>query len=238
MSTTVNGVSIVELQPEVIRDPRGTSALVRRWRGLRANVDALAASVDGFLPYSIAQEGDGPVATISITYAGGADPNPDDPIEIQFIPRGAVSQAPLAEFPRYATAIAGLTESNKSLLNQIVNGQADYTVTWADPDVAEYTEKRLSGIDSYFRPSFSFNYQARYPATTSFYPSLATTGLVYTKAQIVSALAVPSDVASKMPSALSYLAESVEYEAGADGSRVLSMSFLYGSWDPDLYESA
>lgn len=222
----------VERQQEDTLDQSGTQTVVRRFTGLRADIDILAAGFPGY-PKSIAQVGDSPLAELSVTMAGGSVVV-EAPISIEWNRRTASSTAPLSERPRYKDKLAALSQETLQLIEKMASGQEDSNAfVPTDPDIQRYLKKRLAGESQFLRPDPQFQYVARYHRGSSFQPDQGYVGVVYPKSTLVSALGIPGDISSGMLAG-EYLCEELDFSASSDGSRTLQMTFRWALvWDED-----
>lgn len=233
MSYTIDQLeTTVERQQEDTLDQSGTSTVVRRFTGLRADIDILAAGFPGY-PKSVAQVGDSPLAELSVTMAGGVVAV-ETPISIEWNRRTASTSAPLSEHPKYKAKLEALSQETLQLIEKMANGQEPSTAfVPADPDIQRYLKKRLAGQSQYLRPDPQFQYVARYSRGSSFQPDQGFVGVVYPKATLVSALGIPGDISGGMLAG-EYLCEELDFSASSDGSRVLQMTFRWALvWDAD-----
>lgn len=252
MSQVRNGSASVEQQSTVEWSPSAFRTVIPIV-GSRGAIDTLAAAYQtAGLPYYITPL-DGGDAKLEIIYQGEVGAT-EDPIttEWTFTTRGAV--VPIEEHPDVLSAIATLKAgwsgtadiyAGMRALKQYFAGEdpagidaSKLSDIQGNATIVAAAEKTVAGTTTYLRPEPVLAVVTRYQPTAAFVPNLADVGVVYTNAQLVTALGVPAAYSAKMPSG-EWLAEEVEIGWAADGTKVVQQSFRFAvTWDSDLYTHA
>jgi hypothetical protein len=231
----------------------GNWSIVQPIEGLRTSIDALAAVYRGAgVAYAITPL-EGPSARLDVQYQGAITPT-EDPVTTQwkFTTKGAL--VPVEEHPTFVNKLGlliasweAVDESNVALglrtLSEYLGGtptddlDATKLAEIQDPanGLVPFCRKIMGGTKSYLRPEPMLVVVTTYQPTAAFIPDSATVGTVYTNAELDTALGIPTDVESKIPTG-EWLAEEVDLDRQSDGTKVITQTFRYALvWDADLY---
>lgn len=224
--------------------------------GLRADIDALASVYRGSGIAYVITPLEGPSARLEVQYQGAVTPT-EDPVSTQWKFTSKGTLVPIEEHPTFVanldlliTGWESIDENNVALglrtLSEYLSGTSTDDLDagkLADIQVptnglVDFCRKIMAGTKSYLRPEPMLVVVATYQPTAAFVPDSATVGVVYTNAQLITALSIPAAVSAKMPSG-EWIAEEVDMDYQSDGTKVVTQTFRYAVvWDGALYDHA